>query len=118
MLDEIKLETPVTSTKEQEADLQAPPVKDKSKRGLFLTNAVAKWSEESHDPILNNISVHLIPGKLVAIIGPVGSGKVNILTCLTLALSLALALIFNQRVSAFIAQNALILRVFTSLLWN
>jgi ABC-type multidrug transport system fused ATPase/permease subunit len=76
MLDEMKLETPVTSMKEQEADLHAS-VKDKSKRGLFLTNAVAKWSEESHDPTLNNISVHLNPGKLVAIIGPVGSGKVN-----------------------------------------
>jgi ABC-type multidrug transport system fused ATPase/permease subunit len=79
MLDEMKLETPVTVMKEKEADLQAS-VKDKSKRGIFLTNAVAKWSEESHDPTLDNITVNLNPGKLVAIIGPVGSGKVNLLT--------------------------------------
>jgi ABC-type multidrug transport system fused ATPase/permease subunit len=76
MLDEMILETPVTAMKEKEADLQASE-KDKSKRGLFLTKAVAKWSEESHEPTLNNISVHLTPGKIVAIIGPVGSGKVK-----------------------------------------
>lgn len=75
MLDEMILETPVTAMKEKEADLKATG-KDKVKGGLFLTNAVAKWSEESSEPTLNNISVHLNPGKIVAIIGPVGSGKV------------------------------------------
>lgn len=80
MLDEMDVASPVSAMKEKEADLQASgkDKTDKSKHGLFLSNAVASWSGDNHDPTLNNITVNLTPGKLAAIIGPVGSGKVNL----------------------------------------
>ncbi|KAH0815457.1 hypothetical protein GEV33_007334 [Tenebrio molitor] len=43
--------------------------------GVFMKNATAKWSEASTENTLNNINITATPGKLVAIIGPVGSGK-------------------------------------------
>ncbi|XP_017116909.1 probable multidrug resistance-associated protein lethal(2)03659 [Drosophila elegans] len=35
----------------------------------------ARWSQEHHEPVLDNINISLQGGKLVAVIGPVGSGK-------------------------------------------
>ncbi|XP_016945207.3 probable multidrug resistance-associated protein lethal(2)03659 [Drosophila suzukii] len=35
----------------------------------------ARWSQEQHDPVLDNINMSLRSGQLVAVIGPVGSGK-------------------------------------------
>lgn len=43
--------------------------------GVFLNNASAKWSEASSDNTLNNVNLTATPGRLVAVIGPVGSGK-------------------------------------------
>ncbi|KYB27685.1 probable multidrug resistance-associated protein lethal(2)03659 isoform X2 [Tribolium castaneum] len=43
--------------------------------GVFMKNASAKWSEASSDNTLNNVNLTAVPGKLVAVIGPVGSGK-------------------------------------------
>ncbi|KAH8334357.1 hypothetical protein KR059_009145 [Drosophila kikkawai] len=35
----------------------------------------ARWSQDLHEPVLDNISMRLRRGQLVAVIGPVGSGK-------------------------------------------
>jgi ABC-type multidrug transport system fused ATPase/permease subunit len=44
--------------------------------GMLLSNATAKWEEEHTVSTLNNVTVAVIPGKLLGVIGPVGSGKV------------------------------------------
>lgn len=45
---------------------------------LEMTNVSAKWSENS-DLTLNKIDLTAPKGKLVAVVGPVGSGKVKTL---------------------------------------
>lgn len=51
----------------------------KDKQGIFLKNAVAKWVSGVSDNTLSNITLTVTPGKLVAVIGPVGSGKSSLL---------------------------------------
>lgn len=43
---------------------------------IRITNATAKWSENSGEDSLSNVSVTVQKGQLLAIIGPVGAGKV------------------------------------------
>ncbi|KAJ9591424.1 hypothetical protein L9F63_002030, partial [Diploptera punctata] len=47
--------------------------------GIKVTNATAKWSEDLTDNTLTNINLIVRPSSLVAIIGPVGSGKTSLL---------------------------------------
>ncbi|CAG2168420.1 unnamed protein product, partial [Oppiella nova] len=49
---------------------------------LSVNNISAKWSEDSPYPTLHNISAHLKPGDLLAVIGPVGAGKTSFLMTL------------------------------------
>lgn len=44
--------------------------------GVVLSNATAKWTECQADNTLENINLTATPGRLIAIIGPVGAGKV------------------------------------------
>jgi len=44
--------------------------------GIDILNASAKWILNQPDNSLNNINLTVRPGRLVAIIGPVGGGKV------------------------------------------
>lgn len=44
--------------------------------GIEISNASAKWIQSQPDRTLNNINLTVTPGQLVAIIGPVGAGKV------------------------------------------
>jgi len=44
--------------------------------GIDILNASAKWIFNQPDNSLNNINLSVRPGRLVAIIGPVGAGKV------------------------------------------
>lgn len=44
--------------------------------GINVLNASAKWVLNQPDNSLNNINLTVSPGRLVAIIGPVGAGKV------------------------------------------
>lgn len=39
----------------------------------------ARWGQEQHDPVLNNVNMSLRRGQLVAVIGPVGSGKSSLI---------------------------------------
>lgn len=45
--------------------------------GIVVSNASAKWTDTQTDNSLKNINLIVRPGRLVAIIGPVGAGKVN-----------------------------------------
>lgn len=44
--------------------------------GVVISNATAKWSDTQTYNTLENINLTAKPGRLVAIIGPVGAGKV------------------------------------------
>ena len=44
--------------------------------GIKITNITAKWSEDLNEDTLTDISVDVKTGSLVAVIGPVASGKV------------------------------------------
>jgi ATP-binding cassette, subfamily C (CFTR/MRP), member 4 len=44
--------------------------------GIVMSNASAKWTNAQIDNTLENINLTVTPGRLVAIIGPVGAGKV------------------------------------------
>lgn len=44
---------------------------------LVVNNIIAKWSSDMINPTLKNITARLKPGELLAVIGPVGSGKVS-----------------------------------------
>lgn len=46
--------------------------------GIVANNATAKWTEAQTENTLENINLTVIPGRLVGVIGPVGSGKVYI----------------------------------------
>lgn len=43
---------------------------------IIVTNASAKWIQNQLENSLNNINLTVRHGQLVAIIGPVGAGKV------------------------------------------
>jgi len=44
---------------------------------IGISNATAKWIDDQTCNTLDNINLNILPGSLVAIIGPVGSGKVH-----------------------------------------
>lgn len=45
--------------------------------GIVVSNATAKWTDAQTENSLENINLTVKPGRLVAIIGPVGAGKVR-----------------------------------------
>ncbi len=48
-----------------------------NKYSIVIKDATAKWSENSNEDSLNNVSINIGRGGLMAIIGPVGAGKVR-----------------------------------------
>lgn len=44
--------------------------------GVVISNVTAKWTNSQTENTLENINLNVKPGRLVAIIGPVGAGKV------------------------------------------
>lgn len=49
---------------------------DEHEDAIAITNASVKWNSNQPDNCLNKINLTVKPGKLVAVIGPVGAGKV------------------------------------------
>jgi len=47
--------------------------------GIVIFNATAKWTDDQNSNTLEKINLTVKPGRLLAVIGPVGSGKVNII---------------------------------------
>lgn len=45
-------------------------------KNIVVSNATAKWSDNQNDNSLENINFTVKPGQLVAMIGPIGAGKV------------------------------------------
>lgn len=46
-----------------------------SQAGVIVKNLKARWNEDSTEYTLSNVNLRAQPGTLVAVIGPVGSGK-------------------------------------------
>lgn len=51
--------------------------KESKTLGIRITNVTAQWMPQSHEKTLSKVTVDIKPGMLVAVIGPVGSGKVR-----------------------------------------
>ncbi|XP_054158540.1 ATP-binding cassette sub-family C member 4-like [Oppia nitens] len=49
------------------------------KTGVTIDNITARWTNDVIEPTLKDISVCVKPGQLLAVIGPVGSGKSSLL---------------------------------------
>lgn len=56
-----------------------PVTNETNRQGIFIKNATAKWVKDLADNTLSNVTLDVVPGKLVAVIGPVGSGKSSML---------------------------------------
>lgn len=50
-----------------------------SEAGINVKNVTARWDKENSEDTLENVNLLVQPGTLVAIIGPVGSGKSSLL---------------------------------------
>ena len=46
---------------------------------VSINNVTARWDQASNQATLSNITAHVEPGKLLAVIGPVGAGKSSLL---------------------------------------
>lgn len=72
------LRAPLESGEEDES----PERVGKDSRGVRLLHATAKWLSDHTENTLTDISITIKPGKLIAVIGPVGSGKSSLLQVL------------------------------------
>ena len=61
-------------TSDEASDMQK---KDSKALGIRITNVTAQWMPQSHEKTLSKVTVDIKPGMLMAVIGPVGSGKVR-----------------------------------------
>lgn len=59
---------------------------------IVISNATAKWTDTQTDNSLENVNLIVRSGRLVAIIGHVGAGKVNFKVILKIKLSVYLTI--------------------------
>ncbi|KAK0074938.1 hypothetical protein PV326_012047, partial [Microctonus aethiopoides] len=59
------------------------------KKSLILENVYAKWLESDREDTLHGINIKIEPGQLVAIVGPVGSGKSSLVNVILKELTLS-----------------------------
>lgn len=53
--------------------------KELNEASIKISNASAKWTDDQTENTLNHINLTIEPGRLVAVIGPVGAGKVHLI---------------------------------------
>ncbi|PSN47504.1 hypothetical protein C0J52_02254 [Blattella germanica] len=53
--------------------------KNSIRNTIKMCNVSAKWSDDVPDNTLTNINLEVLPGQLVAVIGPVGAGKTSLM---------------------------------------
>lgn len=68
---------PLESGEEDDQELSARVEEDA--RGVRLKHATAKWILSHQENTLTDLSLTIKPGKLIAVIGPVGAGKSSLL---------------------------------------
>ncbi|ENN78296.1 hypothetical protein YQE_05446, partial [Dendroctonus ponderosae] len=68
-------ETEIAKALKEKGANEKRSLKPENTPGIFLKNASAKWTATQSDNTLTNITLSVTPGALLAVIGPVGSGK-------------------------------------------
>nr|UTK61406.1 ABCC4 [Hyphantria cunea] len=68
---------PLESGEEDDKELAARVEEDS--RGVRLKHATAKWIASHQENTLTDLSLTIKPGKIIAVIGPVGAGKSSLL---------------------------------------
>ncbi|XP_016663044.1 probable multidrug resistance-associated protein lethal(2)03659 [Acyrthosiphon pisum] len=76
-----------------------------SNSGIVVSNATAKWSNTQTDNTLDNINLTVKPGRLVAIIGPVGAGKSSLIQAILQELPLSEGNISLRGVVSYASQE-------------
>ncbi|KAL5236136.1 hypothetical protein ACI65C_003546 [Semiaphis heraclei] len=73
--------------------------------GIVISNATAKWSDTQTDNTLDNINLSVKPGRLAAIIGPVGAGKSSLIQAILRELPLSEGNISVRGVVSYASQE-------------
>ena len=80
--------------------------KECSASSVIVNNITARWNQEMVKPTLKDISTRLKPGDLLAVIGPVGSGKSSLLMTLLQELPLVSGKIEVEGTLSYASQDA------------
>nr|XP_018899809.1 PREDICTED: probable multidrug resistance-associated protein lethal(2)03659 [Bemisia tabaci] len=78
---------------------------DVNENSIVIKGAKAKWFEHSTDYSLNNINLKIKKGKLLAIVGPVGSGKTSLLHAILRELPLLEGSIVTNGIISYASQE-------------
>ncbi|XP_026807199.1 probable multidrug resistance-associated protein lethal(2)03659 isoform X1 [Rhopalosiphum maidis] len=73
--------------------------------GIVVSNATAKWTDAQTENSLENINLTVKPGRLVAVIGPVGAGKSSLLHAILRELPLSEGNISVRGVVSYASQE-------------
>lgn len=68
------------SVPKRESEPEESQVPPRPPYAVAIHEGSAKWAPGLLENTLNNVSLHIRPGQLVAVIGPVGCGKVSLQT--------------------------------------
>lgn len=79
LYNEIELENALRDSDHKKEKKRQPRLSPDGETGVYVRNATAKWTDSSVDNTLSNITLSCKPEQLLAVIGPVGSGKSSFL---------------------------------------